>query len=311
MSQTKALLVINPTAAKGRTGTRVAEIQGALRRRGLDFETRITRGVGHATELARSAGGEGFTSIIAAGGDGTMNEVINGLMEAKAGGGGPPILGVLPLGSGNDFSCGMGLVEELETAADLIAGGNRGRLDLGFVSGGDYPGGRWFGNGVGIGFDALVGFAAARFRRIRGPLRYTLGALQIFALFPDPPRVLIESDTFSYEGRCQQVSLMNGRRMGGSYYMAPEAVIDDGLLDICVVGDVTRLELAALIIRYTKGSQKGRPKVSMGRGQRFHVVAPEGGLAVHADGETICERGKEVTVECQAGALEAFMPPRP
>ncbi|MEI6874424.1 MAG: YegS/Rv2252/BmrU family lipid kinase [Spirochaetota bacterium] len=306
MSKNQTLLILNPVAAKNRAGERREEIETALSARNIAFETRLTTAVWHAAGLARGAGAEGFTTIIAAGGDGTMNEVINGLMLAKADGGRIPDLGVLPVGRGNDFAFGMGLPSDLGEAADLIASGRKGPLDVGFVKGGDYPLGRFFGNGLGVGFDALVGFAAAKITWVHGPLTYTLGALRIFALFPDPVDVRLHFDSLDYEGRSHQISIMNGRRMGGAYYMAPEALVDDGLLDFCIVGDVSRREMAALIMRYTKGRQKGRPKVTMGRAASFLIEAPRGGLAVHADGETICERGRSVAVECRAGALTAY-----
>ena len=99
---------------------------------------------------------------------------------------------------------------------------------------------------------------------------------------------------------------MNGSRMGGSYYMAPEALADDGILDLCIVGDTSRLEMAGLILRYTKGSQAGHPKVRMVKARTVVVEASKGSLAVHADGETICEKGLRIEVECLAGALRAY-----
>jgi len=311
MSQPKILLVLNPTAGKGRAGRRRSEIEAALAKRGLDFETRLTEGAWHAAELAQAAGRQGFGAILAAGGDGTLNEVLNGLMLAKEAGSPLPTLGVLPVGRANDFAFGTGIPRDLAGAVDLIADGSKEGIDVGFVKGGDYPRGRFFGNGLGVGFDALVNFAATRLRNLHGPLAYTIGALRIFALFPLPVAVRITSEDFRWEGDCQQVSVMNGRRMGGAYFMAPEALVHDGLFDICVVEDSTRYEMAELILRYAKGTQIGHPRVTMGRASRIYLDAPLGGLAVHADGETICERGRSIEIECRAGALEAFIPRRP
>jgi YegS/Rv2252/BmrU family lipid kinase len=308
MSHSRALLILNPTAGKGKAGSRRHEVETCLSSHGITFETRLTTGAWHAAELAKASGREGFSSVIAAGGDGTINEVINGLMHARAEGQTPPPLGVLPIGRGNDFAFGMGLPTDLGHAVDLLTSDSKGPLDIGFVKGGDYPLGRFFGNGVGIGFDALVGFAATRLTWVHGPLAYTIGALRILALFPDAPQVRVRAGDWSYEGPSQQISIMNGRRMGGAYYMAPDALVHDGILDWSVVDRTTRREMAELILRYTKGSQKGHPRVTMGRAPLIEVEAPEGGLAVHADGETICERGRSVTVECRAGALEAWLP---
>jgi len=218
----------------------------------------------------------------------------------------PPSLGIIPFGRGNDLAFGLGVPFELDAAAGAIAEDRPGPFDIGIVRGGDYPEGRYFGNGVGIGFDARVGFVAAKFRHIHSSLTYTLGALSIFALFPEPPDVRISSASLAYDGQCQQISIMNGSRMGGSYYMAPEARIDDGTLDLCIVGKTSRLELAGLILRYTKGSQAGQPKVRMAKANSVVVEAVRGSLAVHADGETICESGSRIEVTCLAGALQAY-----
>ncbi|HUX37604.1 MAG TPA: diacylglycerol kinase family protein [Rectinemataceae bacterium] len=305
MTSGKTLLVLNPTAGKGRAGMHRLEIEAALARHGLVFDTVLTTGPWHAAELARGASLAGYALLVAAGGDGTLNEVINGLMLCKQDGGRPPALGVLPVGRGNDLAYGMGVPMELQEAALAIASKPSAPFDVGFVRGGDYPEGRWFGNGVGIGFDARVGFAAAGFRHLHSSLTYTVGALKVFALFPEAPEVTIRSATLTYEGPCHQISIMNGSRMGGSYYMAPDAKVDDGHLDLCIVGKMSRLEMAGIIIRYTKGSQKGHPKVRMELATAVSIEAPNGGLAVHADGETICENGKHIQIECVAGALEA------
>lgn len=306
MMEGKTLLVLNPTAGKGRAGEHRDEIEVALRRHGLNFETVLTTGPWHAAELARSAGSAGYARLIAAGGDGTLNEVINGLMLARKAGQRNPALGVLPVGRGNDLAYGMGIPLELAKAAETIAIAPPRPFDIGFVRGGDYPEGRWFGNGVGIGFDARVGFAAAKYRHIHGSLTYTVGAIRTFALFPAATEVSIRSPELNHDGACHQISIMNGSRMGGSYYMAPEARVDDGHLDLCIVGKTGRLEMAGLILRYTKGSQAGHPKVRMARAMKVAVEAPRGGLAVHADGETICESGDRIEVECIAGAILAY-----
>jgi YegS/Rv2252/BmrU family lipid kinase len=307
MSDSKLLLILNPTAAQGRAGLRLTEIETGLRTRGLSFEVRSTKAMGHATELAAQAGREGFVGVIAAGGDGTSNEVINGLIEAKKKGAPPVILGVLPVGRGNDFASGLGLPVDLPGCLDVIAGGHKGRLDVGRVSGGDYPAGRCFGNGIGIGFDTRVGMEAAKLTWIRGAFGYIIGAVKVLAIFPEAPAVVLEHDGGRLEGRSHQISIMNGQRMGGSYFMAPDALVDDGLLDLCMAWDLTRRDMAALIIRYTKGSQAGHPKITMARSTKFRITAAQGGLDCHADGETICLNGSALEVECLPAALEAYV----
>jgi len=91
---------------------------------------------------------------------------------------------------------------------------------------------------------------------------------------------------------------MNGKRMGGTFFMAPKSDNHDGLFDICMAARLTRREMLGLIVRYTKGTQEGHPKIQTGRSSRYAISTPDGGLVVHADGETICTDGKSILVEC-------------
>ena len=122
---------------------------------GFDYDLVLTEGPQHAQKLARQAAEEGRPLVVAAGGDGTVNEVINGLMLANLNGNVRPSLAVLPVGRGNDFAYGMGVRETLEENIALIARDSRKWMDIGKVSGGDYPNGRYFGNGIGVGFDTI------------------------------------------------------------------------------------------------------------------------------------------------------------
>ena len=138
----------------------------------------LTENPGHAIQLAEEAGANGYDTVVAAGGDGTANEVINGLMNAANKGNLIADFAVLPVGRGNDFSYGMGVPQELRAACELLAEGKTRKIDIGFVKGGDYPEGRYFGNGIGIGFDTIVGFEAAKLPSfISGIPAYLIAAL--------------------------------------------------------------------------------------------------------------------------------------
>jgi diacylglycerol kinase family enzyme len=105
-----------------------------------------------------------------------------------------------------------------------------------------------------------------------------------------------------------QLSLMNGRRMGGTFFMGPNALLDDGMLDICIVEHRTRRQVVNIIAHYTKGTQGDCPGVVTGRGAEFSLQALEGGMIAHCDGETVCLEGKELAVSCKAGALALISP---
>ena len=137
MTEGKTLFVLNPTAGKGRAGEHRSLFEEALSRRGIVFETVLTTGVWHAAELARAAMGRGYSTLIAAGGDGTVNEVINGLMLARKAGELTPSLGILPVGRGNDLAYGFGVPFDLDAAAEAIANDEASPFDVGFVRGGD------------------------------------------------------------------------------------------------------------------------------------------------------------------------------
>jgi YegS/Rv2252/BmrU family lipid kinase len=292
------LIILNPIAGKGRAAERIPEIEALLKSKGLDYDIRITQGVWHAAELARDAGKEGYAVVVAAGGDGTANEVINGLMLAAERGDAPPALGVLSIGRGNDFAFGAGIQGGLAANIDVLAAGLERPMDIGRLTGGDYPGGRYFGNGIGVGFDTIVGLEAAKLRYLHGFMAYVIGALKTFVMFPEAPDVRVEHDGVVVEQASHQISIMNGRRMGGTFFMAPGADNRDGLLDICMAGRLNRREMVSLIVRYTKGTQAGHPKIKTGRSSRYAISAPNGGLVVHADGETICTNGSSLIVEC-------------
>jgi len=177
-------------------------------------------------------------------------------------------------------------------------------MDVGRIRGGWYPKGRYFGNGIGIGFDTIVGLEAAKAGWAPGALGYAYGALKTFLLFPLPPRLRIRYGEKLYEGRSNQISIMNGRRMGGAFFMAPKADNSDGLLDLCMPEKaLSRREMARALLQYTRGTQIHNPIFRLDAGSGFSIEAVEGVLICHADGETISTDAGELHVECIPGAL--------
>lgn len=306
MRHEKYKIILNPTAGKGLAGARAGEIESLLDARGMRHRIFMTTSEWHAAEMARDAASEGYDAVIAAGGDGTVNEVVNGLMLCAARGEKPPAFGVLSVGRGNDFSYGADIPSGLEDCVEALVLGDERPMDVGRVSGGLYPQGRYFGNGIGVGFDTIVGLEAAKMRHVHGFMAYVFGAARTFIMYPTAPEISLAVDgaqTPLVSGPSHQISIMNGRRMGGTFFMAPHARNHDGLLELCMVGRMNRREMVELMLAYTKGSQAGHRKVVTGSGSRFSIEAPSGGLVCHADGETICTDGKSLLVECAPGAL--------
>jgi diacylglycerol kinase family enzyme len=156
---------------------------------------------------------------------------------------------------------------------------------------------------VGIGFETKVGYDAANMK-IKSGIAYALGAIINIVRYDPSPVIQIRYDENEMTLPAAIVSIMNGRRMGGSFYMGPNALLDDGLFDICTVRrPPTRLKLIDAVLHYPKGTQAECEGVYMGRASHFHLTALEGGMAAHCDGETICYEGKELEISCFPGAL--------
>lgn len=241
--------------------------------------------------------------VVAAGGDGTVNEVINGLMEARALTPRLPTLGVLSIGRGNDFACGAGIPTELNGSVECLATRRLMQIDIGFLRGGDFSDGRFFGNGIGLGFDTVVGFEATKLTRIKGFAAYIVAAIKTLLFYYRAPELEIADEAGVVTRPCMQLSVMNGRRMGGAFFMAPKSRVTDGKLDVCVVGTPGRFAMLGLVLQFMLGTQAGSRHVRFARTGRISIRALSGSLPVHADGETIAVAGSGLDVEIVPGAL--------
>jgi YegS/Rv2252/BmrU family lipid kinase len=294
----KVKIILNPTAGMNSAVKKIPDIKELLKKYGVDYELEITQRIGHATEIAGQTDGNEYSIIVAAGGDGTCNEVLNGLIAAQNSGRKIPAMGALPIGRGNDFHYGMGLPHGLEENISIIARGDKKFMDAGKITGGLYPNGRYFGNGIGIGFSTIVGFEAAKLTYIHGFITYVIGAVKTLFLYYRAPTLRMELDDVVLNQKSIETSVMIGRRFGGAFFMAPSAVHDDGLFDLCIADNPPRLEMLKLMGKYMKGTQNTSPYVSTRRARKVSLTALDGTLAVHADGETICEKGQTITMEC-------------
>ncbi len=299
-------VILNPAAGKGSGAEAHQALQQTLDGLKLDYTLALTGGPGDAIKLAQQAAADGYDVVAAAGGDGTLNEALNGLMRARQAGEGKACLAVLPVGRGNDFAFGLGAPTHWEEGCRALVANRRRVMDVGWVAGGDYPEGRYVGNGVGIGFDTVVGFVAAK-TRLRGMMAYLYSALKTLALYFRAPRLRIKLDDQEIVQETLMLSIMNGKRMGGTFLMAPESKQDDGLFDLCHVGKLSRLGALGLIPRFFNGGQYGHPAVHHYRSRTLEIEALEGSLPVHADGETICEAGKSLRLEMLPAQIELII----
>jgi len=295
--ENKIKFIVNPISGQGAGKLAPPEIDRIATELHLDYEIVCTERPRHAIDLAQQAAASGFGYVIAVGGDGTSNEVLNGIMQAWNQGFRDTTMGIIGVGRGNDFAFGFGILTGMEEGFKVFQKNQPRSVDVGIIVGGDFPRGRYFGNGVGIGFDTVVGFEAAKLTHIHGFLNYVVAALRTIFLYFQAPTLRIEFENNIITQPSLMVSIMNGRRMGGGFMMAPHAVTDDGLLDLCIAGQVSRMGILLLIPKFMKGTQSTHAQIKTGKATKINVFAMDGSLPVHADGETICVAGKELTVE--------------
>ena len=180
----KIKFIVNPIAGQGAGKLALPEIERLSAENSMDCDIVSTERPGHAIDLAKEAALAGYETVVAVGGDGTSNEVLNGLMKAWNQGYRTTKMGIIGIGRGNDFAYGFGIPSGLQPGFQVIQEGKHRFMDVGFVIGGDYPEGRYFGNGVGIGFDAVVGFEAMKLTHLHGFMNYVVAALRtIFLIF--------------------------------------------------------------------------------------------------------------------------------
>ena len=308
MQLMKYKLIVNPTSGRGTAEEAIPLLEQFFKDRDLSYDLVRTEAPEHAIELAKQAAAEGYDVVIAAGGDGTANEVLNGLMLAKVAGNSTPAMGLIAIGRGNDFAYGCGIDPGLDIGCGILDRGKRQVIDVGFVKGGNFPQGRYFGNGVGIGFDAMVGFEALKMKRLQGFLSYLVAALKTIFLYYKAPLVKLEYGGQAIELHSLMVSIMNGRRMGGGFMMAPEAGIDDGLFDLCIAEQISKLGVLALIPKFMSGTQAAHPSIRTDQTSAIRVTAIEGTLPAHADGETLCYEGDQLNIQLLPAQIEIFTP---
>ena len=291
----KSLLIVNPIAGRGYATQVLPRIREYLKEDGLDFEVALTEAPGHAVELAKNGMADGYELLVAVGGDGTSNEVINGMMSAWRG---EPVgtMGVIPVGSGNDFSVAAGANPDLREACRQVVKGTRHLMDVGQV------GERYFGNTVGVGFDAVVGVVAAKHRRLRGLPLYLVAVLQTILFFFKAPTITLECDGKRRTEPLIMISVSNGQRAGGGFWVTPDAKVDDGLFDVMQAKEMSRLRMLQMVPLFIKGTHIHEEEIRVERASHV-VMTTDGDLVAHADGELICEHEKRLEFHLHPQAL--------
>ncbi len=290
------LLIINPKASKGKGKEKAETIRSYFEKAGIKADIAYTLSEGHAETIAYEAAEKGYENIIACGGDGSVNEVINGIMKS----GKDVRMGIIPIGRGNDIAWNYGIGKNMEDSVSRIIRGEGRRVDVGLVRGGHFPDGRYFLNGNGYGFEPLVTFLAMDFKKVNGIVSYVLAFIRIMINPPKPYSVTIKTDEKVDEVETQQISVSIGRRMGSTFMLAPNAIVDDGYFDLMyTVHPFTRFSLILAVLRFLRGTHLKAKKDFEGyRTKKVEIISRRDDISSHVDGEVVSYGdGKDFSVE--------------
>ncbi len=288
MAISRAKVIVNPAAGANSTHRKWPRISELLKHVGLSFDHVFTEGVGHATELARAAASDGYRYLVAVGGDGTVNEVANGILGSTAAS--SIALGVISTGTGSDFARSVGIPRHYVNACSSLTSGRRSLIDVGVV---EYRSKgqsvrRYFVNSAYIGFGATVVEATEHLPKyLGGTVTYLAGLLQTFIGYRNKSVILRIGDK-AENTRILTVLVANGGYVGGGMHVAPEASLSDSLFEVVVIGDTGKFELLKALPSVYKGTHVTHPKVRMEKAASVAVESSERVL-VSADGELLGE----------------------
>ena len=286
----ETMLIINQKAAKGIGLFSLDKILSAFQDAGIETETATTTHPKHAIELAEKAVKDGAKRVIVSGGDGSVNEVVNGLVLAQIHGYGKASLGIIPNGRGNDFCYCLNIPKKLSKAAAIIAAGNQITTDVGVAGDGTFD--RYFINGSGFGVDSAINYHASN-SFLNGFPSYAWGVVHSIFTDMDQVSAQIEIDGEHFENKLLLFTAMNGMREGGGFTLAPQFSLQDGLLDLCWVGDgLPWSKILPLLPRLFSGNLD-HPYIHKRKARQISIHTEGKGLFSQVDGETIITRGHD------------------
>ncbi len=295
MRMKRAFIVVNPAAGGGRTRRMWSRLRETLTRLDVEICEMETTGMGTGTELTRLALREGWPLVVAVGGDGTANEVVNGVMDSS--GLAKAVVGIIPTGRGRDICRNLGIALDPDMAARRAIEGDEVVVDVGWAES-QHGDRRYFINAAGLGFDAAVA-ERARTGRAPGTVGYLLAVLGSLSSYgPSPVSVSLDDAPASAE-RVAAVVVANGAYYGGGMKIAPSASPTDGLLEVVVLGDFGRLELLRWLPTLYSGGHLASAKVRVGRA-RVVSVSSTTRLPAHLDGEPVPDAPVRLSVHPHA-----------
>ncbi len=299
----KVKLILNPMADLGRAWKTANDLRPIAREFKGEISWSGTVYPTHATELAKQAAEEGCDLVVAMGGDGTVHEVMNGLMQVPADK--RPAMGVVPIGSGNDFAYSMGITTKSPQAlANALKAEKIQMVDVGLMT--DEHGHKeYFDNTIGVGFDTVVTIRSHKLPIVKGFLIYLTAVLQTIILNHNPTHMQLETESQTWEQDVMMLTLCNGQREGGGFMLSPNSRNDDGKLEFLTVDRLSRPAMLRLLPEFIKGTHMNFKPVRMGEFKTMKISSNLP-LYIHADGEIYTSFGsnlRKASFEVIPGAI--------
>ncbi len=298
-----AKVILNPYASRWLAQKRLPEAEAALKAAGVDYEVVVSDYAGQGIELAATAAQDGFDPIIAAGGDSTYNEIANGLMKAAGDGPSKITFGILPMGTANDLAANLGISEDLNIAAKIIATGKSRPMDVCQVND------RYFVNNSALGMETAITVIQMNMKRVHGVFRYIFATLIGIARNPQW-QMKLEWDEGEYQGPVTLVSVGNNPRTGGVFYTVPHADPFDGKLSFIYGSAPTRRKIIQILPRMFKPGEG-----NIAESDAIHEihatwlrVHTEPGTPVHSDGEVFDMDIRDIEYRVLPGRLPILIP---
>jgi len=291
-------VILNPYANRWGAKTQAGVTADAFRAAGVDCDLVVTETARQGTPLAEAAARGGYDAVIAAGGDGTINEVINGVIRAA--GDGPTVpFGVVPLGTANDFNLMAGLPAAIEDSVRVIAAGRTRQIDAGQVND------RFFINNSAAAMEPMVTLENIKMTRLSGEIRYIVALLRALAKLK-PWTMHLTWDGGGYDGPAYLLSVCNSPRTGG-FMMAPGAELDDGLLDMVFAPQVSKGAVISILLKLMRGEHIHHPAVTFRRVTAIDLTSVPG-TPLHSDGEIFTESAETVSYRVLPGKITLLTP---
>ncbi len=303
----KDVLIFNPYAGKGSARCSADKIRDALLKAGIDADVKMTASANHAAEIAETAAKEGADRVLITGGDGSINEAVNGLVSAQKQGFTGTALGIIPNGRGNDFSACIDMPFRIDRIAEVLRRDNRLTCDVGAAGDGTFE--RYFMNGSGFGIESAINYYATQ-SPLKGKISYIYGIVK--SIFNDLRIQEVQPTVDGKETSYPMVlfAAMNGRQEGGGFRLAPKFRLNDGLLDICMVGGNLPPARLLLTIPHLSSGKLDYPGILSMQAASVHVhLEPDKkGLFSQVDGETIIENGYDFYSKISPYKIDIVVP---